>query len=106
FTSLFVYISIGIAYSCFEEPQTQGIMLESSEYSETETLLINKGNEIIESAVDSCVSQLRNRALYMTIGSSAILLVVIFWRIRRSSQETEQPSPPNGADSTSTNWNL
>ncbi len=90
FTSLIIYVTIGLIYSRLGEPRTQGIMLDPSQYEGVAAVVVEKGNEVIDNILNGSnglsgfVQGIKNKALYITVGSVVCLLGIVGWsEIRR-----------------------
>jgi hypothetical protein len=85
FTSLIIYVAIGLIYSRLGEPRTQGIMLDPSQYEGVAAVVVEKGNEVIDNILNGpnglsgFVQGIKNKALYITAGSGVCLLGIVGW---------------------------
>ena len=84
---LIFYIASGVCYSHFGEPAIQRILPDPADYQGIESVMIDKGNEMANNAIDTFVSGIRSMALYTMIGSGAVFLGIIVWSmIKRDRQ--------------------
>ncbi len=84
---LIFYIASGVGYSHFGEPAIQRVLPDPADYQGIESVMIDKGNEMANNAIDTFFSGIRSMALYTMIGSGVVFLGIIVWSmIKRDRQ--------------------
>jgi hypothetical protein len=90
FASLAFYIVTGAVYSTAGKSSLQDGPFDVAEYEGVAAVVAEKGNEIAVDSVNSYVSGMRNKALFIVIGSAAGLAGAIVWSRRRAYDEARR----------------
>jgi hypothetical protein len=96
FTSLILLVFLGLIYPIAWEPRIHEIGFDLAEYEATEAVLAEKGNQVITNVFDSYFAGMRNRVLYMFLGSGVPLAGLIIWSRYQptTGQKIRQKEPP------------
>ncbi|MFC1847893.1 hypothetical protein ACFLXV_01085, partial [Chloroflexota bacterium] len=101
FTSLILLVFLGLIYPIAWEPRIYEIGLDLADYEATEAVLAAKGNQVITNVFDSYFSGMRNKVLYMFLGSGVPLAGLIIWNRYRPTMEhrirLKEPPGPTGS---------
>ncbi len=90
--SLTFYIVTGAVYSTVGKSRLQDGPFDTAEYEGVAAVVAEKGNEIVVDSVNSYVSGMRGKAIFIVIGSAAGLAGVIVWSRRRAYDEARRPA--------------
>ncbi|MFO8009636.1 MAG: hypothetical protein R6U89_02375 [Dehalococcoidia bacterium] len=97
-TSIVVIFAIAVTYSAIVEPEVEEAF-DVSEYEGMELVIVEKANEVIENIAGDFSSNLRNKALYLTIFSGVVLAGIFGWnyyqRRREGALSTENRTEPD-----------
>jgi len=90
--SLVFYVVTGAVYSTVGKSRLQDGPLDTAEYDGVAAVMVEKGNEVIVDSVNSYVSGMRNKALFIVIASGAGLTGAIVWSRRMFYDEAREPT--------------
>jgi len=90
--SLIFYAVTGIVYSTAGKSGLDDGPLDVADYDGVAAVAAEKGNEVVLDSANSYVSGMRNKALFILIGSGAGLAGVVVWMSRRDYDERRGPT--------------
>lgn len=90
--SLVFYVVTGIVYSTAGKSGLDDGPFDVADYQGVAAVAADKGNEVVLDSANSYVSGMRNKALFILIGSGAGLAGVVVWMRRRDYDERRGPT--------------
>ncbi len=86
-TSLTVFVAVAVSYPSLGEPRLEEALVQPSEFEGFKATMVEKGNEVLVDVVNSFLSGIQTKTVYMMIGSGVILLGIVILTVVRSRRE-------------------